>query len=157
MDLQNNENLHQKSPDRRRRPHRMRPTQLQVEAALKASHGLLEPAARSLGTSRGSLHTMIKRYARLEKVVKEQRQVMGDFAELKTFELMAEKHWPSIQYYLSTQCKDRGYVIPKGTTLGGDVTNSTTVIQSVRIEAVPSGRFIDDDEPLTIEGKVDEG
>ena len=98
---------------------------------------------------------MIKRYARLEKVVKEQRQVMGDFAESKTFELMAEKHWPSIQYYLSTQCRDRGYILPRGTALGGDVTNSTTVIQNVVVQAVPSGKFLDDDEVLTIEGSVD--
>jgi hypothetical protein len=77
---------------------------------------LLEPAARALGVGRGNLHQMLKRYARLEAVRQEQRQVMGDF-ESKTFESMSEKHWPSIQYYLSTQCKDRGYVLPKGTAL----------------------------------------
>ena len=68
---------------------------------------------------------MLKRYARLEAVRQEQRQVMGDFAESKTFELMSEKHWPSIQYYLSTQCKDRGYVLPKGTALNTGEVGST--------------------------------
>ena len=51
---------------------------------------MLEPAARALGVGRGNLHQMLKRYARLEAVRQEQRQVMGDF-ESKTFESMSEK------------------------------------------------------------------
>jgi hypothetical protein len=109
----------------------MRPKQAEVEAALRASKGLLEPAARALGVGRGNLRQMLKRFARLEAV--QQRQVMGDFAESKTFELMSEKHWPSIQYYLSTQCKDRGYVLPKGTALNTGEVASTMVIQNVTI------------------------
>ena len=98
----------------------------------QGEQGLLEPAARALGVGRGNLHQMLKRYARLEAVRQEQRQVMGDF-ESKTFELMSEKHWPSIQYYLSTQCKDRGYVLPKGTALNTGEVASTMVIQNVTI------------------------
>jgi hypothetical protein len=55
----------------------------------QGEQGLLEPAARALGVGRGNLHRMLERYARLEAVRQEQRQVMGDFAESKTFELMS--------------------------------------------------------------------
>ena len=123
---------HPRPSNPRRKPHRLRPKQAEVEAALKASKGLREPAARALGVGRGNLHQMLKRYARLEAVRQEQRQVMGDF-ESKTFESMSEKHWPSIQYYLSTQCKDRGYVLPKGTALNTGEVASTMVIQNVTI------------------------
>jgi hypothetical protein len=34
---------------------------------------------------------------------------MGDYTESQMFVLIREKHWPSIQYYLSTQCRERGY------------------------------------------------
>ena len=55
----------------------------------QGEQGLLEPAARALGVGRGNLHQMLERYARLEAVRREQRQVMRDFAESKTFELMS--------------------------------------------------------------------
>jgi hypothetical protein len=123
----------------------------EAEAALKASHGLLAPAARALGTTRSSLQTMVKRYARLEKVRQEQRGVMGDFTESKMFELIGEKHWPAIQFYLSTQCRDRGYVLPKGTALNtGDVSNVT--INSVIIRTVESGRYLTE-PPVEIDGR----
>jgi hypothetical protein len=91
----------------------MRPKQAEVEAALRASKGLLEPAARALGVGRGNLRQMLKRFARLEAVRQEQRQVMGDFAESKTFELMSEKHWPSIQYYLRLSAKTAATSCPR--------------------------------------------
>jgi hypothetical protein len=138
MSLQQPENPAAKP---RRTPHRMRVKPGAAAEALKASRGLIAPAARALGTSRSSLQTMIKRYARLEKVVREQRGTLGDFAESQMVTLMSEKHWPAIQFYLSTQCRDRGYVLPKGTALNAEVSN-TMMISSVIVNAVPSGKYL---------------
>jgi hypothetical protein len=153
MSLEQPENSPPKS---RRKPHRMRLKPAEAEAALKASRGLLEPAARALGVSRTSLQTMVKRYARLETVRREQRQVLGDFAEGKMVRMMDKEHWPAIQFYLLTQCKDRGYVLPKGTQLG-DVTNNTMVVSSVIVQPIEHNKFLDDEPLLTIEGSVVDG
>jgi hypothetical protein len=122
----------------RRRPHRNRVRLADVEAALKASRGLLEPAARAVGTTRGSLTNMLKRYARLETVRREQHQVMGDFAESKLFKLIDRDHFPAVSYYLSNLHKDRGY---SSTGLGGDMVNNVT-IGTVNVVSVPSGTFL---------------
>jgi hypothetical protein len=80
---------------------------------------------------------------------------MGDFSESKMFELIGEKHWPAIQFYLSTQCRDRGYVLPKGTALNSDVSN-TLMIASVVVNAVPSGKFVETTPGMVIEHGDDE-
>lgn len=108
---------------------------------MRASHGLLAPAARALGTSRGSLQRMVKRYASLEQARREARATMGDFAEAKQFELIGDRHWPAIQFYLMTQCRDRGYVMPKGTAVGGETTTNIT-IGAVNIMPIRSGDFV---------------
>jgi hypothetical protein len=75
----------------------------------------------------------------------------ADFAESRLFGLMGKDHFPSLHLYLTTKCKDRGYALPKGTALNSEVTNNL-VIQSVTIEAVKSGDFLDDIK--TIEGEL---
>jgi hypothetical protein len=74
-------------------------------------------------------------------VRQEQRQVMNDFTESKMFRLIDREHWPAIQFYMLTQCRDRGYTLPKGTALGGDTTNNV-VIGSVTITPIKSGDFL---------------
>jgi len=66
---------------------------------------------------------------------------MKDFAESQTIALMKDKHWGALQYFLSTQCWDRGYILPRGAQLGGETTNSI-VIGSVTIMPIESGKFI---------------
>jgi hypothetical protein len=91
----------------------------QAEAALKASRGLLEPAARALGVERSSLQSMCKRYARLETVRREQHQIMGDFTESKMFRMIDKEHWPAVAYYLTSQHADRGYAVRSTLDTGG--------------------------------------
>ena len=102
----------------------------------------------------GNLRKFIRHHPKCQAVKVEAKERMKDVAESKTFELMKERHWPSIQYFLATQCKDRGYLLPKGTQLNtGEVTNGV-VIQSVTINAVESGHFYDDSGRLTGPGGV---
>jgi hypothetical protein len=111
-------------------------------------HGLLYPSAAKLDMSAANLSTYIKHHPRAQEARRQARAKMGDFAESKTFELMSEKYWPAIQYYLSTQCKDRGYILPKGVALGGDVTNNNLIVQSIVVQPIESGRFVDGDGRL---------
>jgi hypothetical protein len=110
--------------------------------ALAKAHGLVEPAARLLDMDAGNLTKYIQHHPRCQEVKRQARAKMGDFTESKQFELIAEKHWPAIQYYLSTQCKDRGYVLPRGTALNAESTTNVTMIGSVTVTAVESGKFI---------------
>jgi hypothetical protein len=113
-------------------------------------HGLLYPWAAKLDMTPGNLSTYIKHHPRAQEARRQARAKMGDFTESKAFELINEKHWPAIQYYLSTQCRDRGYVLPKGTTLGGETT-SNVVISSVVVNAVPSGTFVGEAPQIEID------
>jgi hypothetical protein len=88
--------------------------------------GLLYPTAAKLDMTPGNLSTYIKHHPRAQEARRQARQKMGDFTESQQFQLIREKHWPTIQYYLSTQCKDRGYILPRGTQLGGDTVNNMT-------------------------------
>ena len=108
---------------------------------LETVNGLTEPAARLLGMNASNLTKYIQHHPRCQEAQRQARARMGDFTESKAFELIGEKHWPAIQYYLSTQCKDRGYVLPKGTTLGGDTMNNV-VIGSVVVVPIKSGEFV---------------
>jgi hypothetical protein len=134
----------------RRKPYRNRLKPAQAEAALKASRGLLEPAARALGVERSSLQSMCKRYARLETVRREQHQIMGDFTESKMFRMIDKEHWPAIAFYLSQQHKDRGY---RGTVQFGDTVNNSVTIGSVVVK--PSGKFVGVDGQVIKHESVD--
>jgi hypothetical protein len=126
--------------------------------AILEMHGLTAQAAAKLDMSEHNLRLYIKHHPKAQAAQKEARRVMGDFTEGKFFNLIKDKHWPAIQYYLSTQCKDRGYVLPKGTALNtGDTTNM--IVQNVIINAIESGKFEDPlGEPAaggtTIEGEM---
>ena len=112
--------------------------------ALRSTHGLVEPAARILGMDGGNLRKYIRTHAKCQAVKIEAREKIKDKAELELFQLLNDHDFKAIQFVLLTLARDRGYVIPKGAAINtGDVSNNV-VIQSVTIEAIPSGKFVDD-------------
>ena len=81
----------------------------------------------------------------------EERQKLGDFCEQRLFKLISEGNERAILFYLTTMCKDRGYLAPKGTPLNADVTNSVT-IGSVVINPIRSGDHLAE-PPDMLEGR----
>jgi hypothetical protein len=140
------------SPEiRRRKPHRCRPTADAAIEAIRAAKGMLGVAAEHLGVGRTSLQTMARNNSRIGRVLWEERQKVGDLAEARLFKLISEGDYRAITFYLTTMCRDRGYSLPKGTSLNtGDVSN--VMIGSVVIRAVESGKYLAEPPDVTIEG-----
>ena len=112
-----------------------------VCAAIVEAHGLLSVAAKNLDLTPHNLRLYIKNHAKAGAALREARQRMGDFTEGRLFELIKARDYRAIAFYLSTQCRDRGYGLPRGATLGDNQTNVT--IQSVTISPIRSGEFLD--------------
>lgn len=92
-----------------KRPRR-RTTVSAVEKALWKTGGLQSEAARMLGIRDSTLSQKVKKNARLQHVIKMAIEHQVDIAESKLAELIEEKHFPAIQFYLKCKAKDRGYV-----------------------------------------------
>jgi hypothetical protein len=125
--------------------------------ALEQANGLITPAAQLMQMDASNLRKFVQHHPKCLAVVREARAKMKDFAESQTFSLMKDKHWGALQYFLSTQCQDRGYILPRGTQLGGESTTNTVVIGSVTITPIESGKFLDADGQAiecSIDGEV---
>ena len=70
------------------------------------------------------------------------------------FQEISEGDARAIISALSTIGKSRGRTLPRGTELNVRNQNTIVVVQSVIINAVPSGEFVGDDETPTIDGSV---
>jgi hypothetical protein len=112
--------------------------------ALRATHGLVEPAARILGMDGGNLRAFIRRHSRCQAVQREARARILDLAESKLIQLLNDGDWRAVQFVLITLGQERGYVLKGATVNTGDVANTIT-IGSVVIESIPSGKFVDGD------------
>jgi hypothetical protein len=95
--------------------------------ALKASHGLVEPAARQLEMDGGNLRKYIRTHGKCRAVQLESREKIKDKAESELFQLLNAHDWRAIQFTLLTLAKTRGYVLKDATLNTGDMTNVTTV------------------------------
>ena len=127
---------------RRRKPTRMRPSIEDALVQIKAHKGFLTPAALALGVSRGFLDRMVSRSSRLSYACRQENESLIDFTEQKLFKRIAAEDTRAIIFCLSTLGKHRGYVLPKGTALNAEVTNSTLVIQHVTINPVEFRPFL---------------
>ena len=84
-------------------------TPQEVAQAILESYGILAEAARRLGCSRMAVYNYIRRYATCRAALAEAREIVGDRAEGRLFRAIAEGEPWAIQFYLSRQCRDRGY------------------------------------------------
>lgn len=85
-------------------------TPQQVADALQASKGMVYVAARSLGCSANTIYNYIERYKAVKEVMKQERGVMVDTAELALWTALQNKEAWAISLVLKTLGKDRGYV-----------------------------------------------
>lgn len=85
-------------------------TPQQVAEALRASKGMVYVAARTLGCSANTIYNYIERYKAVKEVMKQERGVMVDTAELALWTALQNKEAWAISLVLKTLGKDRGYI-----------------------------------------------
>lgn len=117
-----------------------------VVETITAMHGLMGPAAEQLGVTRTVLRFFIQRHPSCAKALKDAREALGDLAEQRLFDQIERGELRAITFYLSTMCKDRGYILPRGTALEQHDTN-ITVIEAVNVIAIPRGHMLPRKEP----------
>lgn len=81
---------------------------------LGEEHGLLGPTAERLGIKRTALRHFVMTRHKCVTALKEARNAVGDKAEGKLYELIEAGDYRAVIFYLTTLCKDRGYVLPRG-------------------------------------------
>jgi hypothetical protein len=123
-------------------------TKLNVNEVCKTiveERGLISRIAEKLGTTRAKVKAFIVNHDKCAKILKENREALGDLAEKKLYELIEKGEYKAIVFYLTVMCKDRGFVLPTGISpISGD-TNTMTV-NTINILAVPSGRYLTPEE-----------
>jgi hypothetical protein len=124
-----------------------RPQLQSVCDALKATFGFVEPAARLLEMDASNLRKYVRSHPRCVAVQIEAKEKIKDLAESQLVQLLNAKDWRAVQFTLLTLAWDRGYSLPKGTALTGEVINSVT-IGSVTVQPIASGHFYDDNGRL---------
>ena len=81
-----------------------------VAAALRRAMGGIHAAARGLNCSRTTVRRYVQEYPALQEVIDSERQLAVDLAERALFVSAAAGEPWAVQYLLSTQGRDRGYV-----------------------------------------------
>lgn len=100
----------------------------EIEAALIKSKGIMTAAGESLGVSRSTVSERVRRSERLQKVIDNQRKVVGDFAESKLYTHIKEGNLTAIIFYLKTLGRDRGYIERhEATGIGGGPIEIKTI------------------------------
>lgn len=94
----------------------------QVIHAIRGSGGIKTTIANRLGVSRWTVDNYLNRWATARKAYLEEVETIGDLAETEMIKLIRDGYWPSIQFYLKTQAKSRGYVERQEIEQSGDVT-----------------------------------
>ena len=82
----------------------------QVIAALGESHGMIAPAARSLGCSRDTIRRYLAEHAEIAQTIADEREATTDLAENKLRDAIIRGEAWAICFYLKCMAKDRGYV-----------------------------------------------
>ena len=85
------------------------PTDKQIELALIECEGMVYVAARRVPCAPNTILSRLQKSPRLQEVLRTAKGVTGDTTELKLFEAIQKGESWAIQFYLKTQCKQRGY------------------------------------------------
>jgi len=80
-----------------------------VKEALIKAKGFISRAAEILQCDKSTVYSYLKRYPKLNDVLKEQRETMLDFAESKLMAAISEGNLTAIIFFLKTQGRSRGY------------------------------------------------
>ena len=124
----------------RRRPHRLRAKPDEVIAALKAAHGLIEPAAVRLGMSRANLYQYIANHSRVSAALKQINAGFVDHVEGRLYKKAAiDEDFNSIKLVLGAKGGDRGY--GSNGAAGADGGVAGPGIGKLVLQSVPSSFF----------------
>jgi hypothetical protein len=82
----------------------------EIAEAITAANGLISVAAQSLGCSRTTIYSAIKRWKYVQEALEDSRERTLDFAEGKLFQQIKKNNMTAIIFFLKTQGKSRGYV-----------------------------------------------
>ena len=82
----------------------------QIIAALGESHGMIAPAARSLGCSRDTIRRYLAEYPEIAEAIEDANEEVNDIAELKLLDAIKRGEAWAICFRLKTKAKNRGYV-----------------------------------------------
>ena len=87
-----------------------------IAAALRRTKGGIHAAARALRCSRNTLRRYVQEYPTLQEVIENERQLAVDLAEQSLYVCAAAGAPWAVQYLLSTQGRDRGYLTRREVT-----------------------------------------
>jgi len=90
-------------------PHRRRPTDAEIEQALRATRGMIAAAAQSVGISRTTLWRRMQANPELQAVAEEQTETVLDIAEGHLIRAVVEGDMEHVRYMLRTKGRKRGY------------------------------------------------
>lgn len=113
-------------------------TEDQVIAALVAARGFKSAAAKVLGCDRWTIEAYEQDSERVRETIREQRELMSDVAESGLYHCLMQREPWALRFYLSTRCKDRGYVLR--TELSGDPDNPLGGTPAVVVYLPDNGR-----------------
>jgi hypothetical protein len=110
-----------------------------VERALRASHGLIHPAAKILEAAYGSctpatVRNYLKRHKTLRAAVEETIEFNLDLAETKLLKAIDRDSLPAAIFYLRYRGQARGYVLRVETTGagGGPIAITVEMVRNAR-------------------------
>jgi AcrR family transcriptional regulator len=92
-----------------------------LEELIVKHKGFVTQICKAAGISRQTFYNRIEKNDKLKAKLDASREEIIDFAESKLLELIREKHYPSIRFYLETQGKSKGYVVRQ------EVDQNTTI------------------------------
>ncbi len=88
---------------------RRKPTDAEIEDALRKTRGMLALAAKSLGIHRGTLWARLKNSPELRAVADEENDVILDIAESHLVAAVVSGDMDQVRFYLRTKGRARGY------------------------------------------------
>jgi len=98
-----------------------------LEELVVKHKGFVTQICKAAGISRQAFYNRLERNDKLRAKLESSREEIVDFAESKLLELIREKHYPSIRFYLETQAKHKGYVVRQ------EVDNTTTIKNIIEV------------------------
>lgn len=129
----------------RRRAQRMCPKQPEVIVALRAAHGLIEPAAIKLGMSRSNLYQYIGNHSRVAAALTQITAGFVDTLENRLFKkAVVEEDLGALKLALGAKGADRGY---SGGSAAASSDPTVGDVVKVTIMSVPTNYFISKNRP----------
>jgi hypothetical protein len=107
-------------------------TEERVIAALERSHGLMQPAARELRTTREIIFDYSCRFPAVRRCISDNRESTLDMAEARLISAVRAGNLKAIIFFLKTRGRERGYGQKFETEVTGEY-GGPVVIETVEV------------------------